>query len=87
MLTTSVLVIRLVGVLLSDSLALAADAAHAATDAAGLGIALVAASLALRPATVERTRGYRRALRRGQRRCLRFSWSPIADPFLGRRPG
>jgi cobalt-zinc-cadmium efflux system protein len=60
-LTASVLVIQLVGALLSGSLALAADAAHAATDAVGLGIALTAATLALRPATTKRTWGYRRA--------------------------
>jgi cobalt-zinc-cadmium efflux system protein len=60
-LTTGVLVIQLIGALISGSLALAADAAHAATDAAGLGIALVAATLALRPPTAKRTWGYRRA--------------------------
>ncbi|MGY1885406.1 cation diffusion facilitator family transporter [Blastococcus sp. SYSU DS0753] len=60
-LTASVLVVQLVGALVSGSLALLADAAHAATDAAGLAIALVAATLALRPATSQRTWGYRRA--------------------------
>ncbi|MGY2084314.1 cation diffusion facilitator family transporter [Blastococcus sp. SYSU DS0539] len=55
------LVLQLVGALVSGSLALAADAAHAATDAAGLVIALLAATLALRPATARRTWGYRRA--------------------------
>ncbi len=60
-LTVSVLVVQVVGALLSGSLALLADAAHAGTDAAGLVIALVAATLALRPATARRTWGYRRA--------------------------
>ncbi|KGH45397.1 cation transporter [Modestobacter caceresii] len=60
-LTVSVLVLQLVGALVSGSLALAADSAHAATDAAGLVIALLAATLALRPATARRTWGYRRA--------------------------
>lgn len=60
-LTAGVLVVQVVGALVSGSLALLADAAHAATDAAGLSIALVAASLALRPATSRRTWGYRRA--------------------------
>ena len=60
-LTSTVLVVQIVGALLSGSLALAADAAHAGTDAAGLVIALLAATLALRPATAKRTWGYRRA--------------------------
>jgi cobalt-zinc-cadmium efflux system protein len=60
-LTSTVLVVQIVGSLLSGSLALAADAAHAGTDAAGLVVALLAATLALRPATVQRTWGYRRA--------------------------
>lgn len=60
-LTASVLVVQVIGALLSGSLALLADAAHMATDAAGLAIALLAATLALRPATARRTWGYRRA--------------------------
>ena len=60
-LTVTVLVVQIVGSLLSGSLALAADAAHAGTDAVGLVIALLAATLALRPATTKRTWGYRRA--------------------------
>lgn len=60
-LTTTVLLVQIVGALVSGSLALAADAAHAGTDAAGLVIALLAATLALRPATAKRTWGYRRA--------------------------
>ncbi|WP_336923485.1 cation diffusion facilitator family transporter [Aquipuribacter sp. SD81] len=60
-LTTAVLVVQVVGGAVSGSLALLADAAHAATDAAGLGIALVAATLAQRPATDRRTWGFRRA--------------------------
>jgi cobalt-zinc-cadmium efflux system protein len=46
---------------MSGSLALLADAGHMLTDVAGLSLALVAATLALRPATPERTWGYRRA--------------------------
>jgi cobalt-zinc-cadmium efflux system protein len=60
-LTTTVLLVQIVGALLSGSLALAADAAHAGTDVVGLVIALFAATLALRPATAKRTWGYRRA--------------------------
>jgi cobalt-zinc-cadmium efflux system protein len=60
-LTTSALVVELVGAAVSGSLALLADAGHALTDAAGLALALVAAVLAERPATPQRTWGYRRA--------------------------
>jgi cobalt-zinc-cadmium efflux system protein len=60
-LTATVLLVQIIGALLSGSLALLADAAHAGTDAAGLAIALLAATLALRPATAKRTWGYRRA--------------------------
>jgi cobalt-zinc-cadmium efflux system protein len=45
----------------SGSLALHADAGHALTDAAGLVLALLAASLAARPATPQRTWGFRHA--------------------------
>jgi cobalt-zinc-cadmium efflux system protein len=59
--TTAALVVEVVGAAVSDSLALLADAGHALTDAAGLTLALVAAGLAQRPATPQRTWGYRRA--------------------------
>jgi len=45
----------------ADSLALLADAGHMASDALSLGLALVAAWLASRPATLERSFGWRRA--------------------------
>ena len=45
----------------ADSLALLADAAHMLSDALALGLALFAAWLALRPATPERSFGWRRA--------------------------
>lgn len=60
-LTSTVMVVEVIGALVSGSLALAADAGHMLTDVAGLAIALVAATLALRPATAQRTWGYRRA--------------------------
>ena len=59
--SSAILVAEVVGALLSGSLALLADAGHMLTDVAGLSLALVAATLALRPATPERTWGYRRA--------------------------
>ena len=59
--STAILVVEAIGAFLSGSLALLADAAHMLTDAAGLTLALVAAVLAGRPATEDRTWGYRRA--------------------------
>jgi len=59
--TTTILAVEVVGALVSGSLALLADAAHMLTDAAGLLIALIAATLVVRPASAARTWGYRRA--------------------------
>jgi len=59
--SSTILVVEVAGAFLSGSLALLADAGHMLTDVAGLSMALVAATLALRPATPERTWGYRRA--------------------------
>ena len=59
--TVTALVVEVVGAAVSGSLALLADAGHALTDAAGLTLALVASALSLRPATPQRTWGYRRA--------------------------
>ncbi len=59
--STVILAAEVTGALMSGSLALLADAGHMLTDVAGLSLALVAATLALRPATPERTWGYRRA--------------------------
>ncbi|MCX5054342.1 MULTISPECIES: cation diffusion facilitator family transporter [unclassified Streptomyces] len=59
--TLGVMVVEIVGGLLADSLALIADAAHMATDALGLGMALFAIHFANRPPTGNRTFGYARA--------------------------
>ncbi len=59
--TATILVAEVVGALWTGSLALLADAGHMLTDAGGLLMALVAASLALRPPTPSRTWGWRRA--------------------------
>ncbi len=59
--TLSIVVVQVVGGILSGSLALLADAGHALSDAAGVGLALLAANFAARPATPERTFGYQRA--------------------------
>ncbi|MER6629831.1 cation diffusion facilitator family transporter [Streptomyces sp. NPDC000987] len=59
--TLTVMVAEIVGGVLADSLALIADAAHMATDALGLGMALFAVHIAGRPATGNRTFGYARA--------------------------
>ena len=60
-LTATVMLVQIVGALLSGSLALLADAAHMFTDASGLVIALIAATVAARPADDRRTFGYQRA--------------------------
>ncbi|MFF4523309.1 cation diffusion facilitator family transporter [Streptomyces bluensis] len=59
--TLTVMVIQIVGGILADSLALIADAAHMATDAVGLAMALLAIHFAGRPASDQRTFGYARA--------------------------
>jgi cobalt-zinc-cadmium efflux system protein len=59
--TASVLTAELIGAAVSGSLGLLADAGHMLTDVAGLLIALLAATLAARPATAARTWGFRRA--------------------------
>lgn len=59
--TATILVVEVVGAFWTGSLALLVDAAHMLTDAGGLLMALIAASLALHPATAQRTWGYRRA--------------------------
>jgi cobalt-zinc-cadmium efflux system protein len=55
------LAVEVVGGWLAGSLALLADAGHMATDATGLGLALLAARLAGRRPTYGRTFGHRRA--------------------------
>ncbi|WP_369250720.1 cation diffusion facilitator family transporter [Streptomyces sp. R41] len=59
--TLTVMVVEIVGGLVADSLALIADAAHMATDALGLGMALLAIHFAARPPSETRTFGYARA--------------------------
>lgn len=58
--TVSIMAAEVIGGLISGSLALLADAGHMLTDAAGVGLALLAAAFAARPATPERTFGYMR---------------------------
>ncbi|MER5277206.1 cation diffusion facilitator family transporter [Streptomyces sp. NPDC002809] len=59
--TLAVAVMEVAGGALSGSLALIADAAHMATDALGLGMALLAIHFANKPAGPNRTFGYARA--------------------------
>ncbi|MEU1116735.1 MULTISPECIES: cation diffusion facilitator family transporter [unclassified Streptomyces] len=59
--TITVMLAQIVGGVLADSLALVADATHMATDAVGLGMALLAIHFANRPPTENRTFGYARA--------------------------
>ncbi|MEV7192848.1 cation diffusion facilitator family transporter [Streptomyces sp. NPDC093510] len=59
--TVTVMLAQIVGGIVADSLALIADATHMATDALGLGMALLAIHFANRPPTENRTFGYARA--------------------------
>lgn len=59
--TSIVLLVQIVGAILTGSLALLADAGHMFTDVAALIVALIASSVALRPANERRTYGYQRA--------------------------
>lgn len=54
------LVVEVIGGLLTNSLALLADAGHMFTDAAGIGLSLLAIWFAGRPATQDKTFGYYR---------------------------
>ncbi len=58
--TATIVVAQAVGSVVTGSLALLTDTAHAITDASGLLVALIAATLMLRPATATRTWGFRR---------------------------
>jgi len=58
--TAIVMLVELIGGWLAGSLALLADAAHMLADVAALGLALVSAWIAQRPATPERSFGYLR---------------------------
>lgn len=59
--TLGVVGVQVVGGLVSGSLALLADAGHMLTDATGIGIALLATTLAARPPDKSRTFGLQRA--------------------------
>lgn len=54
------MVAEIVGGLISGSLALLADAGHMVTDAAAIGLALMALWISGRPASIERTFGFQR---------------------------
>lgn len=58
--TATIVVAQAIGSVITGSLALLTDTAHAITDASGLLVALVAATLMLKPATSARTWGFRR---------------------------
>ena len=59
-LTFGYFVVEVVGGILTNSLALLADAAHMLTDVFGLGLALFATWIAQKPATLAKTYGYYR---------------------------
>lgn len=58
--TAIIVVAQAVGAIITGSLALLTDTAHAAADASGLLVALIAATLMLRPSDHRRTWGFRR---------------------------
>ncbi|HEV2372246.1 MAG TPA: cation diffusion facilitator family transporter [Streptosporangiaceae bacterium] len=58
--TAGIAAAEVAGTLASGSLVLFADAAHMTADAAGVGLSLLAAHFAARPATLRRTFGYAR---------------------------
>ena len=60
-LTATYMVAEVVGGLAANSLALLADAGHMFSDAAALGLSVMAVTLAQRPATTQRTYGFHRA--------------------------
>jgi cobalt-zinc-cadmium efflux system protein len=59
--SSTILVVEVIGAAISGSLALLADAGHMLTDVFGLGLALAAAVLSRRPSTPARTWGFLRA--------------------------
>ncbi|RZS91756.1 cobalt-zinc-cadmium efflux system protein [Motilibacter rhizosphaerae] len=59
--TAAVVVLEAVGALVTGSVALVADAGHLLSDAAGIGLSLLATAYAGRPATSQRTFGWQRA--------------------------
>lgn len=59
--TTTILLVEVVGAIWTGSLALLVDAAHMLTDAGGLALALLATNLTMRPPTARRTWGFQRA--------------------------
>jgi cobalt-zinc-cadmium efflux system protein len=60
-LTITLAIAEVAGAVITGSLVLLADAAHMAADAAGVGLSLLAAYFASRPATGHRTFGFARA--------------------------
>ncbi|MCG7308027.1 MULTISPECIES: cation diffusion facilitator family transporter [Brachybacterium] len=58
--TATIVVAQAIGSFVTGSLALLTDTAHAIADASGLLVALIAATLMLRPASSKRTWGFRR---------------------------
>jgi cobalt-zinc-cadmium efflux system protein len=58
--STTILVVEVIGGVITGSLALLADAGHMFTDVAGITLAVLAVTFASRPATQDRTYGYYR---------------------------
>ena len=75
-----VFAVELVGGLVSNSLALLADAGHALTDLAGVGLSLLAIWFAARPASGARTFGYLRLEILAAVVIAIEAWSRLANP-------
>lgn len=58
--TSAIVIAQAIGSVITGSLALLTDTAHALVDSSGLLVALIAATLMLRPADSQRTWGFRR---------------------------
>jgi len=61
LISLAIAVAEVIGAVVTGALVLFADAAHMAADAAGVGLSVLAAWFAARPATARRTFGYARA--------------------------
>ena len=91
--TAGIAAAEIIGAVVSGSLVLLADAAHMAADAAGVGLSVLAAYFAARPATDRRTFGYARP-RSSPRRstpCCCSAWprsssSKLCSGSLRRQP-
>ncbi len=76
--TATIVVAQAIGSIITGGLALLTDTAHAITDASGPLVALIAATLMLKPANSKRTWGFRRieVIAPSDSRHCRWRWAP-----------